>query len=96
MMIKVKGYLTFRKIIGEMTIQEFEVLDLTIIELLRHLSRQLGEVFSSLIFETGTENVSRSIAILVNGVHYSHLPEKLETRLQDGDQVAIFPPIAGG
>jgi len=96
MKIKVKGYLTFRKIIGEITIQEFDVLDLTISDLLRHLSHQLGEVFSSLIFEAGTENVSRSIAILVNGVHYSHLPDKIDTRLQDGDEVAIFPPIAGG
>ncbi|MGD8857203.1 MAG: MoaD/ThiS family protein [Chloroflexota bacterium] len=40
--------------------------------------------------------VSRQVAILVNGRHYSHLPNGLNTKLKDGDDVALFPPIAGG
>jgi molybdopterin converting factor small subunit len=32
----------------------------------------------------------------VNGRHVSHLPEGLETELADGDEVSVFPVVAGG
>jgi len=35
-------------------------------------------------------------AVLLNGMHYRHLPDGLNSLLKDGDQIAIFPPIAGG
>ena len=40
--------------------------------------------------------VSGQVAILVNGRHYSHLPDGLNTVLKDEDDVALFPPLAGG
>jgi MoaD family protein len=96
MKIKVKGYLTLRKFLEGRGVQEFKVENISILDLLNHLSRQLGDDFSAMIFDADSATVNRSIAILVNGVHYSHLPKKLDTKLQDGDEVAIFPPIAGG
>ncbi|MGD8807216.1 MAG: MoaD/ThiS family protein, partial [Chloroflexota bacterium] len=49
-----------------------------------------------MFFEPEYGMVSRQVAILVNGRHYSHLPNGLNTKLKDGDDVALFPPIAGG
>jgi molybdopterin converting factor small subunit len=36
------------------------------------------------------------VPVLVNGRHCTHLPDGLDTELRDGDQVDLFPPIAGG
>lgn len=36
------------------------------------------------------------MALIINGRSYRNLPDQLETELQDGDEVAIFPPMAGG
>ncbi|MBE0409412.1 MAG: MoaD family protein [Anaerolineales bacterium] len=96
MKIKVRGYLTFREVLEQISLQEFEGVDVSIIDLLNRLSIQLGEEFSRLIFESDSRDINSSIAILINGIHYSHLPKRLDTRLKDGDEVSIFPPIAGG
>ena len=95
MKIKVTGYLTFRKLIRE---QPFIQLgeNGTVKDLLDRLSLEYGDAFTNLVFDPDTKKVSRSIAILVNGRHYSHLPSRLNTELKEGDEVAIFPPVAGG
>jgi molybdopterin converting factor small subunit len=36
------------------------------------------------------------MAVIINGRSYQNLPAKLGTHLKDGDEVAIFPPMAGG
>ena len=41
------------------------------------------------------ENLKPFIIILKNGRHIQHL-NGLETELEEGDNIAIFPPIAGG
>jgi molybdopterin converting factor small subunit len=96
MKIKVKGYLTFRRILEQNSIQEFKDKDVSLFDLLQHLSHKLGDDFSAMIFEPNRTDISSSVAILINGIHYTHLPERLDIKLQDGDEVAIFPPIAGG
>jgi molybdopterin converting factor small subunit len=35
------------------------------------------------------------IVVMLNGMHYRHLPDGLSTPLKDGDQVATFPPLVG-
>ncbi|MGD2156257.1 MAG: MoaD family protein [Anaerolineales bacterium] len=96
MVITVKGYLTFKQLIGEQSIVVSKGERLTLWELLVKLSKILGEDFHNQIISHQGNEVSQHVAILINGRHYSHLPDKINTQLEDGDEVAMFPPIAGG
>ena len=96
MVVRVKGYLTFRDVIGEQFYPLNENKNQTLNQLLDWLSSQLGQEFTDLVFDPHTNALSQHVSVLVNGRHYSHLPDKLDTRLQEGDEVSIFPPLAGG
>lgn len=96
MSVRVKGYLTFRKVVGE---QFFPLSDgdtQTLNHLLKWLSMQLGAEFTEMAFDPQNGSLSQHVLVLINGRHYGHLPERLDTQLQDGDEVSIFPPVAGG
>jgi MoaD family protein len=96
MQIRVKGYLTFRDLIGDQPARPIDAETSTLYGLIQQLAGELGEPFSQAALDPQTGGVRRELAILVNGRHYNHLPDGLETALKDGDQVAIFPPVAGG
>jgi molybdopterin converting factor small subunit len=96
MMIRVRGYLTLRKLVGDRCVEIPEGGTLTLRGFLAHLASEIGEPFTSQVFDPQTLQVQPHIAILLNGVHVSHLPSGLEEAMQDEDEVAIFPPIAGG
>jgi molybdopterin converting factor small subunit len=49
-----------------------------------------------MILDPETSRTRPHAAILINGNHYTHLPDGLDTRLKDGDEVSIFPAMAGG
>lgn len=60
------------------------------------LAKRFGSKFHDMIFERGTLIVQDYIRVLVNGRHYGILPEKLDTLVQSGNDIGLFPPIAGG
>ncbi len=96
MIIRVKGYLTFREVIGDRQVHVDEGVTFTIDDLIARLAQECGPEFNQMVFDPETKGVSRYVAILVNGRHHTHLPDRLNTVLVDGDEVSIFPPIAGG
>ena len=96
MPVKVKGYLTYKEIIGEQSITIPKDAALTLSDLLTTLANQLGQKFTASIYDPKLEVLDELVAVIVNGRSYRNLPDGLETSLQDGDEVAIFPPMAGG
>jgi len=96
MSITVKSFLTLRQVTNN---QSEIVLDgdpMTIRELLDRLEEMFGRELSEMMFEPETREVHHFFKIIINGRHYTTLPDKVETVLKDGDVVAIFPPVAGG
>ena len=75
---------------------ELEIGNLTLLELLNELADMFGDRFSEMVYDKAGKGLNEQIRILINGRHYSQIPQKLNTRLQAGDEVAIFPPIVGG
>ena len=96
MKIRVRGFLTLKQAMGSEPELMIEIDDLTIRRLLEEMSVRFGKGFYRMIFDPDTGEVNGYVRVLVNGRHYSHMPDRLETRLTDGDDVAIFPPLAGG
>ena len=94
MKIKVRGYLTFKGSIGGQVLDLGDADSITLRELLLRLppGSGLGEALQRA--EGG--QVGPGLVLLVNGQHHSHLPKRLDTLLRDGDEVAVFPPLAGG
>ena len=95
--IRVKGYLTLIKALDDQRSLEICVADsVTIRGILEELSERFGKPFDDVMYDPATGEISSSNQILVNGRHYKHLPAQLDTGLNDGDELALFPPVAGG
>jgi len=96
MKITIRSFLTLRDVMGDQSELELEIGSLTLIELLNELSYMFGDRFAQMVFDETGKGLNQHIRILINGRHYSHIPQKLNTRLQEGDDVSLFPPIVGG
>jgi len=94
MRIKVKFFTSLREITGK---KEDEILSasiFTVEELLAHLSKKYGREFTEYIYDEKGK-VRKYIQILING-RGSRVFQGYETKLIEGDTVAIFPPVGGG
>jgi MoaD family protein len=96
MKITIRGFLTLREVMGDRSELELETGNITLMELLHELSNMFGERYTQMVFDKAGKSLNQHIRILINGRHYSHMPQKLSTRLREGDDVALFPPLAGG
>ena len=96
MKISVKGYFNLQKAMDGKSQIEVEKATATIRELLDDLSDRFGKDLTELIYDSGTEEPASHIILLVNGRNYLSMPHRLDTKLKDGDEIALFPPLAGG
>ncbi|MGD2126345.1 MAG: MoaD/ThiS family protein [Desulfobacteraceae bacterium] len=96
MEIKVKGFLTLRKAMDDQALVVVNMVEPTIRDVLEELSSRFGNNFRDLVFDPKTGKLRRSNTILVNGRHFRNLPDGVDSKLKEGDEVALFPPVAGG
>jgi len=90
--VRVRGFLTFREAVGT---REVDLEDgATLRTLFERLAGELDSVAAQVY--APSDGLRRGVAVLVNGRHYTHTRTGLETTLCDGDEVDVFPPLAGG
>ena len=96
MKVVVKSFLTVRKAMHGQASLEIEADEMTFRELLEQLCSRFGENLENMIFDSQIQVDRQDVKILINGRHYRHMPKGLDNPLADGDEVSIFPIMAGG
>lgn len=92
--VKVRFFTTLRELLGKREEQmEFPQAG-TVEELLKQLSQKYGKRFRDYIYDDKGE-VRSHLHFLINGQSTTTL-QGFKTRLKEGDQVAILPPVGGG
>jgi MoaD family protein len=94
MKLKVKFFTSLREITGkkEDEIQSSSII--TVEELLAHLSKKYGRKFVEYLYDEKGK-VQKYIQVLINSRGVNEL-QGFETKLKEGDTVAILPPVGGG
>ncbi len=96
MRIKVKGFLTIQKAMGDQGLVVVETETATLRILIEALCGRYGKVFRDLIVHSETNQLMDHNQILINGRHYRFFPDGMDTALHDGDTVVLIPPVVGG
>jgi molybdopterin synthase sulfur carrier subunit len=93
MHVEFKFFATYREAVGQKHLdRSYEGAGVTAEEILVDLEAEYEDLGGSLL-EDG--NVRSQVNVLVNGRYVAHI-DGVETVLEDGDTVSIFPPVAGG
>jgi MoaD family protein len=88
--IKVKLFTSLREISGKKMVEIDCPSKITIKELLMNISEKFGSRFTEYLFNE-KEEVRKYIQVLLNG-----RARGLETILEEGDTIALLPPVGGG
>lgn len=92
--VTVRFFTTLREITGRKEEQIEFPKTATIDSLLKQLSGKHGKEFDDYMFDE-LGDVRGHIQILINGQSIN-TTRGFKTRLKDGDQIAILPPVGGG
>ena len=92
--VTVKFFTTLREIMGKKEEQIELARPVTVEALLKQLSEAYGNDFVDYVFDE-LGNVRGHLQFLVNGKSVTTL-QGFKTKLNDGDQVAVLPPVGGG
>ena len=95
--VSVRFFTSLREIVGKKkeTLEFPEDEKVTLDRVLKTLRRRYGESFVEYVYAHETGEVRGFLQFLVNGKSASTL-NRLETELEDGDVIAILPPVGGG
>ncbi len=97
MQVSVRFFTVLREVTGkkEETLQFPEGEKVTVGTVLKSLTQRHGKGFKEYVFDAETDNVKSFLQFFVNGKSASTL-NGLQTELQNGDILAIVPPVGGG
>ncbi|UCF44670.1 MAG: MoaD family protein [Candidatus Bathyarchaeota archaeon] len=97
MHISIRFFTSLREITKkkEETLKFTEGEEVTVEVVVKMLSQRYGKRFSEYVYDTKTDEVRSFLQFLVNGKSATTL-NGLETELEDGDVLAILPPVGGG
>jgi molybdopterin synthase sulfur carrier subunit len=91
MEIELRFFANFRETVGQKTLtREFED-----VSTVGDLATLLVEEYPELDLFDDNGSLRDFIRVLKDGKDVEHM-EGLETELQDGDTISVFPPVAGG
>ena len=93
--IKIRTSLDFKKIFGQGRFEVETRAGSTLGELLHQLVDRWGNELAVRLYQPDGRTVLPHIMLMVNGRNINFL-NKLHTVLEDGDEVLILPPVAGG
>jgi molybdopterin synthase sulfur carrier subunit len=93
MQLHFKFFATYRDAVGQKHLDRaYEEDSVTAGEMLADLETSYEDLAGTLL-ENG--DVRTQVNVLVNGRDVAHI-DGIDTRLEDGDTISIFPPVAGG
>ena len=92
--VTVRFFTTLREIVGKKEEQLEFSKPSSVNTMLKQLSKKYGKDFDDYMFDE-LGDLQGHLQILVNGLSVSTM-KGLNTKLSDGDQVAILPPVGGG
>ncbi|MFC7116134.1 ubiquitin-like small modifier protein 1 [Natronoarchaeum sp. GCM10025703] len=91
MEIEIRSFAGFREALGQKTVTTTAPEEATVGDVLRELDEEHPELE---VFDTDG-SPREYITVMKNGKDITHM-EGMETRLDDGDTISAFPPVAGG
>lgn len=97
MQVLVRFFTRLREIIGkkEEKAQFAEGSKVTVGKVLETLGQKYGKNFAEYVYDEKTGKVRSFLQFLINGKSATTL-KGLQTELEDGDILAILPPVGGG
>ena len=97
MEISVRFFTILREVTGkkEETIKFKTGETVTVNAIIERLAKEYGKSFTDYVFDRRTGEVKGFLQFLINGRSASTI-RGLETKLADGDILAIIPPVGGG
>ena len=97
MQVSVRFFTSLREIVDkkEETLKFPEGEKVTVEVVLKMLSQRYGKHFVEYVYDGETGEVRGFLQFLINGKSAA-TPNGLETKLEDGDILAILPPVGGG
>jgi molybdopterin synthase sulfur carrier subunit len=93
----VRFFTSLRELIGkkEETLRFPDSEAVTVNTVLKRLAKRYGKEFVEYVYDRKTGEVKSFLQFLINGRSASAL-NGLDTKLEDGDVLAIIPPVGGG
>jgi molybdopterin synthase sulfur carrier subunit len=92
MNVELRFFATFRQAVGQKVVEREFPEGTTIGDVLYELEAEYDELAGQLIED---DDLRPHINVLKSGREALHL-DGMETVLEDGDRLSIFPPVAGG